>query len=75
MQMTKFKSFKALDQGFPTCGTRTTGGTQTGARWYAERFQNKNLTIFCLFKEKIHESYNFLSLTKEIDDPIAGSGQ
>ena len=44
---TKHEKGDPLDQGFPTCGTRTTGGTQTGARWYAERFQNKNLTIFC----------------------------
>ena len=25
----------ALDQGFPTCGTRTTGGTFRLSRWYA----------------------------------------
>ena len=25
-----------IEQGFPTCGTGTTGGTQTGPRWYAE---------------------------------------
>jgi hypothetical protein len=27
-----------LYQGFPTCGTRTTGGTRRGFRWYAESF-------------------------------------
>jgi hypothetical protein len=31
-------------QGFPTCGTRTTGGTWAGARWYAKTFQNNNST-------------------------------
>jgi len=33
----------SLNQGFPTCGTRTTGGTQTGPRWYAEIFKVKHL--------------------------------
>ena len=28
-----------LDQGFPICGTRTTGGTQKLSKWYAEAFQ------------------------------------
>jgi hypothetical protein len=32
-----------LKQGFPTYGTRTTGGTQTGPRWYAEIFKAKHL--------------------------------
>ena len=30
--------FCSLDQGFPTCGTRTTSGTWTVGRWYAETF-------------------------------------
>ncbi len=34
-----------LEQGFPTCGTRTTGGTHKAARWYAETFQIQNLTL------------------------------
>jgi len=27
-----------LDQGFPTCGTRTTSGTRRSLRWYARNF-------------------------------------
>ena len=27
-----------LDQGLPTCGTRTTGGTQKLFKWYARYF-------------------------------------
>ena len=30
----------ALEQGFPTCGTRTTSGTRRGPRWYAGCLQN-----------------------------------
>jgi hypothetical protein len=28
----------ALQHGFPTCGMRTTSGTQRGLRWYAKSF-------------------------------------
>jgi len=28
----------ALDQWFPTCGTRTTSGTQRSSRWYTSTF-------------------------------------
>ncbi len=38
----------SLKQGFPTCGTRTTGGTQRGFRWYAESFcfiKNKKIDV------------------------------
>jgi len=27
-----------LQQGFPTCGTRTTSGTRRSSRWYASNF-------------------------------------
>jgi hypothetical protein len=43
----------ALKQWFPTCGT------QTGAKWYVDRFQNKNLTIFCLLKKNTEKLTNF----------------
>ena len=42
----------ALCQGFPTCGTRTTGGTQTCAKWYAETFFNKIFIIVKYFIKK-----------------------
>jgi hypothetical protein len=35
------KNYLGLDQGFPTCGTRTTSGTPTGIGWYAETFKIK----------------------------------
>jgi len=35
---------KVIAQGFPTCGTRTTGGTRRSSRWYARTpFFRKNL--------------------------------
>jgi len=27
-----------MDQGFPTCDTRTTSGTRRSSRWYASNF-------------------------------------
>jgi hypothetical protein len=49
-----------LVQGFPTCGTGTTGGTRVGVRWYAETFKIKASLlvkilfsiIYKMFKEK-----------------------
>jgi hypothetical protein len=40
-----------LIQGFPTCGMRTTGGTRTVARWYAETFQNQKIYHKCTHRE------------------------
>jgi hypothetical protein len=43
-------SFWDLDQGFPTCGTHTIGGTWVGVRWYAETFKIKaSLYVIKLF--------------------------
>jgi hypothetical protein len=50
-----FDSFKKkcffikLDQGFPTCGTGTTGSTRTGPRLYAEYLKWTIVVFFCIF--------------------------
>jgi hypothetical protein len=48
-------------QGFPTCGTRTTGGTQTWPRWYTERFQSKTLAMKICFKRKKDNFFIFIT--------------
>ena len=40
-----------LTQGFPTCGTRTTGGTRKLSKWYARCFPKMHKK--CLFSQKL----------------------
>ena len=42
---------ESLDQGFPTSGTRTTGGTRKISKWYARCFTKMQKK--CLFSQKI----------------------
>ena len=64
-----------LKQGFPTCGTRTTGGTQTAARWYAESFQkqslNKNTLRELKISRKIEHTTSILILKDGKNDTVA----
>jgi hypothetical protein len=64
-----------LNQGFPTCGTRTTGGTRTAVRWYAESFRkqslNKNTLIKLKILRKIEHTTSILILKDGKNDTVA----
>jgi len=53
MHLRKGPEPELLNQWFPNCGTRTSGGTRRPSRWYTNR-----LTLCFLHKKYIH-SYNF----------------
>ena len=51
-----------LVQGFPTCGTRTTGGTRKLSKWYARSFSKNAKKSICFHRNSHPEKSSNVNL-------------